>query len=323
MAKNVFRSSEVQNLGSKVFITGPELEHQMVQQVPEAAQPAEQYEGPTADDLRREAEHFKAQWEQEKEKMISDARAEADRIVKEAENLAFEEVRKKSEQAQALKTTAENEASRIKQEANDEAAGILEEARKQASETEQEARDRGYTRGRQEGFEQGESELDRLVDRLHVIINKTIERREEIIEETEGQLVHLVLEIARKVVKVISENQKNIVVNNVVQALRKLKNKADVNIRVNIDDLKIVSEHASEFIDRIERVDNVTVMEDSTVDRGGAVIETDFGEIDARIASQLREIEDRILELVPITSRSSGTASGSDDSPQDPFEVKG
>ncbi|HKK47655.1 MAG TPA: flagellar assembly protein FliH, partial [Alkalispirochaeta sp.] len=26
----------------------------------------------------------------------------------------------------------------------------------------------------------------------------------------------------------------------------------------------------------------------------------DFGEIDARIASQLREIEDRILELTPI-----------------------
>jgi flagellar assembly protein FliH len=41
-------------------------------------------------------------------------------------------------------------------------------------------------------------------------------------------------------------------------------------------------------------------MEDSTVDRGGCIIETDFGEIDARIAAQLREIEDRILELAPI-----------------------
>ncbi len=319
MAKNVFRSNEVQYLGSKVFIASPESEGATTAE-PVEVQPAEEYEGPTADDLRREAELFRRQWEQEKARMISDARAEADRIVKEAENLAFEEVRTKSEQAQALKTTAENEASRIKQEAGEEAEKITAEARSNASEIEQEARDRGYTRGRQEGFEQGEGELDRLVERLHVIINKTISRREEIIEETEGQLVHLVLEIARKVVKVISENQKNIVINNVVQALRKLKSKADVNIRVNIDDLKVVSEHAEDFVNRIERVENVTVMEDSTVDRGGAVIETDFGEIDARIASQLREIEDRILELVPISNRPNRAQAQSES--QDPFDLK-
>ncbi|MFP4644601.1 MAG: flagellar assembly protein FliH [Spirochaetales bacterium] len=318
MAKNVFRSNEVQYLGSKVFITGPENDP-VASSASAEVQPVEEYEGPTADDLRREAELFRTQWEQEKAKMISDARAEADRIVKEAENLAFEEVRTKSEHAQALKTTAENEAARIKEQAGEEAERINEEARGRATEIEQEARDRGYTRGRQEGFEQGEAELDRLVDRLHVIINKTIARREEIIEETESQLVHLVLEIARKVVKVISENQKNIVVNNVVQALRKLKSKADVNIRVNIDDLKVVSEHAEEFVSRIERVENVTVMEDSTVDRGGAVIETDFGEIDARIASQLREIEDRILELVPISSRPARRQSQNES--QEPFNL--
>ncbi len=318
MAKNVFRANEVQYLGSKVFVTGPEREMPAVA-LPEEAQPAEEYHGPTADDLRREAEEFRQRWEEEKARMISDARAEADRIVKEAENLAFEEVRKKSEQAQSLKSTAENEATRITEEAREEAERIVAEARREASGIEQEARDQGYNRGRQEGFDQGEAELERLTERLHIIINKTIERREEIIEETEGQLVRLVLEIARKVVKVISENQKNIVVNNVVQALRKLKSKADVNIRVNIDDLKLVSDHASEFVKRIERVNNVTVMEDSTVDPGGCIIETDFGQIDARISAQLREIEDRILELVPISSRRKNPASRGET--EDPFEL--
>ena len=44
------------------------------------------------------------------------------------------------------------------------------------------------------------------------------------------------------------------------------------------------------------------MIEDNTVDRGGCIIETDFGSIDARITSQLREIEDNILELMPIQS---------------------
>ena len=50
---------------------------------------------------------------------------------------------------------------------------------------------------------------------------------------------------------------------------------------------------------------SVTIMEDTTVDRGGCIIETDFGQIDARISSQLHEIEEKILELMPIRSKGS------------------
>ncbi|TVQ26676.1 MAG: flagellar assembly protein FliH [Spirochaetaceae bacterium] len=300
MAKNVFRAHEVRLADSKVFVQLPERD------VPALAVPElelEEYAGPTADDLRREAELFRQQWETEKEQLVSAAREDADRIVKEAENLAFEEVRTKSEHAQSLKNSAEEDAERIRADAREEAERILREARDESSETERNAYEEGFARGRDEGYAQGQAEVERLIERLHVIINRTIERRQEIIEESESQLIHLVLEIARKVVKVISENQKNIVVNNVAQALRKLKSRADVTIRVNIDDLNLVSGHAKDFIDRIERVQNISVLEDSTVDRGGCIIETDFGQIDARIASQLREIEDRILELVPITER--------------------
>jgi len=34
-----------------------------------------------------------------------------------------------------------------------------------------------------------------------------------------------------------------------------------------------------------ENVKSVTVLEDSSVDRGGCIIETDFGQIDARVSS--------------------------------------
>jgi flagellar assembly protein FliH len=57
-----------------------------------------------------------------------------------------------------------------------------------------------------------------------------------------------------------------------------------------------------------ENAKRITVVEDSTVDRGGCVIETDFGEIDARIASQLHELEERILDVAPIRAR--GKAQG-------------
>ena len=301
MAKNVFRAQEVKNTFRKVYIQPPE-EFAPQLEVP-TVEDISEYQGPTADDLRREAEAFQANWDVEREGMIQTARDEADRIVKDAERVAFDEVKKKQEQAIQIRQEAEDEAARVNKEASEKAAEIEREAGRQASDAEQDARRTGFDEGREAGFTEGRAEHERLVERLHVIINKAIDRRNEIIEESEVQIVNLVLQITKKVVKVISENQRNVVINNVTQALRKLKEKTDVIIRVNIADLEMVTTHIQDIVDRVEREHHITVAEDSTVDPGGTIIETDFGEIDARIASQLQEIEDRSLELMPIRAK--------------------
>ena len=48
----------------------------------------------------------------------------------------------------------------------------------------------------------------------------------------------------------------------------------------------------------VESIKNITVAEDSSVEKGGCIIETDFGAIDARISSQLNELEQKILEKI-------------------------
>lgn len=309
MAKHVFRPAEIVNLTRKVYIEPP----RPVEAAPEPAAlealapgAGEGYTGPTIEDLRRQAEEFRANWDKEKEALIASARGDAERIVKEAEQVAFDEVRRKNDQAK-----------KIRQEADDQARGILEQARQEAARAEQEAHDRvaalqketsskGFDEGRAAGFQAGEAEVKRLVERLHVVLTSAIEKRNQIIEESESQLINLVLQISQKVIKVLSENQKNVVINNVIQALRKLKSRGDVVIRVNIADLELTTQHTQDFLKMVEHVKSVTVLEDSTVDKGGCVIETDFGEIDARISSQLQEIEERILELAPIRSRTAG-----------------
>jgi flagellar assembly protein FliH len=166
-----------------------------------------------------------------------------------------------------------------------------------------ENREAGEKKGHQDGFAEGSAEVQRLVDRLHTIINAAIEKRSDIINEAESQLIDLVLLISSKVVKVISENQKNVVINNVVQALRKLKSRGNVAIRVNLADLALTTDNVQNFMKMVENVKSIVVLEDTSVDKGGCVIETDFGQIDARISSQLKEIEEKILELTPIQAK--------------------
>jgi flagellar assembly protein FliH len=300
VAKYVFRPTEIVSTGKKVVIEPPA---QFAAPVVEEVEEVEEYSGPTVDQLRLEAERFKAEWEREKEAMIAAARAEAERIIKDAEVAAFEEVKRKSNQAQKIRQEAEDAAKSIEAEAKAKAADIAAEAAERVEKAEKEAWKKGFDEGREAGYAEGKAEVQRLVDRLHVILQRAMDKRGEIIEEAEAQIVDMVLLIAKKVVKVISENQRNVVVSNIVQALRKVKSRGEVIIRVNIADLQLATQHTKDFMQIVENVKSIVVVEDSTVDRGGCVIETDFGQIDARISSQLSEIEERILEIAPIKAR--------------------
>jgi flagellar assembly protein FliH len=306
VAKHVFRARDVIELGSRVVIEAPGFlaEKPKEREAEELDLPA--YEGPTADDLRREAEAFKESWEKERAALEGASRLEAERIVKDAEASAFEEVRRKQNQAQKIRQEAEDAAAKLLEEARKEAESITSQANERLKGAERDAQRQGFDKGREEGYAEGKAEVQRLVDRLHVILEKAMDKRAEILSDSENEVVELVLLITRKVIKTISENQKNVVVSNVVQALRKLKTRGDVIIRVNLADMKLATEHVKDFMSMAENAKTITVVEDTTVDRGGCLIETDFGQIDARISSQLHEIEEKILDVSPIRARGKG-----------------
>ncbi|MDR1908638.1 MAG: flagellar assembly protein FliH [Spirochaetaceae bacterium] len=313
MAKAVFRPGEVVLTEERVLLDapqgfGPAWFQPQAEEKPEPDPAEDVYLGPTAEDLRREADEFRARWEEEKAAMIAGAEEEARRILKEAEDAAFKEVKRKTGEAQEEKRRAEDEAERIIAEAEEKAASLEADAQAEFDERRRDAEKEGRDAGHEEGFAEGRAEAERLVKRTQVILERAQSKRAEILAETEQQLVDLVLLIARKVVKSISDSQREVVIQNVVQALRKVRSRGNIIIRVNMADLKLTTEHTAEFIRMMEGVSGIQVSEDSSVDPGGCIIETDFGEIDARISSQLAELEARILELSPLKGRAKGTA---------------
>jgi len=306
MLKAVFRPQELVALTDKVVIDSPmsysDSELGSAEEDLDVLDDVEEYKGPTADDLRREAELFKSQWEEEKERMFSSAKAEAENIITDAQNAAFAEVKRKTDEAQVIKQQADDEAQRIIADAGIKAAEIENEIRQTLEGERKDAREKGKEEGLDKGYAEGKAEVERLIERTQVVLERAQDKRGEILAETEQEVVDLVLLIARKVIKVISENQRGVVVSNVIEALRKVKSRGNVIIKVNLNDLQLATEHKQEFIKLMESANTIQIVEDSTVDPGGCIIETDFGEIDARIASQLAELESKILEISPIKS---------------------
>ena len=297
MAQSVFRANQVTAKDDKVVL---KLTREFAPPVEEVEEEVPEYTGPTADDLRREAEAFKAQWESEKADMLSKAQESADAVVRKAEEAAFGIVKKQTDQAQVIKNDAEKEAASIVAEAEEKARKIISDAQVEANSVLQKAQDDGFKTGRESGYSEGYSEAERLVDRLHSMVEAVSAKRQEILDSTEQQIVELVLLMTRKVVKIMSENQKSVILANVVQSLKKVRGRGDVILHVNLADVKLTTEHIKDFIREVESVKSITVVEDSSVEKGGCIVETDFGAIDARISSQLAELESKILEVAPI-----------------------
>jgi flagellar assembly protein FliH len=307
--KAVFRSGELQLSNERVILDPPQAyEDFSLNQGPPPEEPEElpeipEFTGPTADDLRREAELFKAHWDEEREALIREARDRADALLAEARADADGETRRAEAEARRIREEAEAEAEKLLAEAKHKAADLEGSAQAAFEKKRSEAEAAGFAEGREAGYAEGRAEADRLIERLQTMLERARSRREEILAETEQQIVDLALLIARKVIKIISETQKEVVKANVEEALRKVKGRGDIIIRVNLADLKLSTEHINGFIHKMEGVKGIQVAEDSTVDPGGCIIETDFGEIDARISSQLAELESKIRDMSPIVTK--------------------
>ncbi len=74
----------------------------------------------------------------------------------------------------------------------------------------------------------------------------------------------------------------------------RVKDRDRIDIRVNFADLDMTTAHKDELIRMMESLKKVNIYEDSRVDRGGCIIDTDVGAIDARISTQLDAVEESI-----------------------------
>jgi flagellar assembly protein FliH len=313
MARYVFHPGELKMEREAVLLKAPfPLDEEEPGELEELTED-DLYSGPTAEELRAEAEAFKQSWEVEKETLRTVAKQEAEEIVSRAREEAQAILARKEAECRTMQETAEARAADIAANAERRASEMLETADRKYAAGKEEAENSGREAGRAEGYEAGKAEVERLVARIHTVLERVQDRRQQILDESEQQIVDLALLVARKVVKaLVTADHENIVKSNVAAALQKIRSRGIVTIKVNLADLDLTTAHKEEFTRLIETAATgagkveLHIHEDSSVDPGGCIVETDFGEIDARINAQLAEIESRILEVSPLKQSKKG-----------------
>ena len=197
------------------------------------------------------------------------------------------------------------------------AAGLLEQARREADEMRDDARLQAEALREaawQEGFHQGqesgrdaieiklraawETEKQALRAQVQEVVAHIGAARQALWERQEAEMVAFVLAIARQVIKTeVSQNPE--VVRSVIQnALRRVTDKEQVRLRVSVGDAGHVRAMREDLLTMLDGLRHLEIVDDRRVGDGGCVIETGGGTIDAKIETQLAEIE-RALGPLP------------------------
>ncbi len=233
---------------------------------------------------------------------LQEAKTKLEQVREEGKSAAFAILQEAKEKAKRETETVRLENEQLVERAKLEVERMVKAAEMRVNEIEHEAYQKGYDAGRDLGFKDGEAEIRRLVDRLGTVIGRAIDIRGKLVRDSEKQMVDMVLMIARKVVKDEIAERKEIVINNIHGAIKRIQDKDRIDIRVNFADLDLTTAHKEELIKLIESLREVNIYEDSRIERGGCIIETNTGAIDARISTQFKQIEEAVRNMMPLAS---------------------
>jgi len=152
--------------------------------------------------------------------------------------------------------------------------------------------EKGTDEGEKAGFEQAAKELEPVLGSLQQGLLQLQNLRQDTYQKIENEVVELALAIARKVVCREIELDREVVVCVARQALAKVEAPGRIKIKLNSSDLQFIDRTKHQLSDLIGNIDNVILEAEDRIQRGGCVIETDLGEIDARIDKQLQVVEE-------------------------------
>lgn len=206
--------------------------------------------------------------------------------------------------AQALIDRAATDGESILQDAARRAKDLLDDAQARAAQIEADARVRGHDEGVAAGRVAAQAEMGESVAAMHDLVESAREERRTIVESAEPELVRLAMAIAERIVHEQIAMDPNVVVEGVRHALMRLIGREVVTLRVNPADLDVIRQHR-ESLSSGGDVEHLRVVEDQRVDRGGVVVETEAGTIDAKISTQLREARRAIASADAVAASTS------------------
>ena len=197
----------------------------------------------------------------------------------------------------------------------------LDKAKSQVNEIKSNARKEGYDIGYETGFKKGEEdakkEFSPFLGTVQEMIKELTGFRKENYDKVEREMVEMIISLAKKVIHFEFSMRENAVQDMIRLAVESVLDKESMVIKINPTDKKYAENFSPELHRLFDEIKNVNFESHPGIERGGCIIETNFGVVDASI-EKLEEQIDQILNLSPVPPENLTTVSGATESEEGP-----
>lgn len=194
------------------------------------------------------------------------------------------------ERARRLLAEARATAERIRKEAEAEATGRRATLESEVARALAEGRARGGDEGRAQAREEVVREARGALAQIRRMAEALYAERERAWREQEAEIVDMAVRVAEKIICAQAAVDREMIVRTVREAIARATEKDRLLVRVHPDDLVVLENYVGSLRDEFRSLGQVEIEEDRRISRGGCVVESRSGYIDATLESQLHQV---------------------------------
>ncbi len=155
-----------------------------------------------------------------------------------------------------------------------------------------------HTRGRQEGLDCAEESLGSATQALVKAAEEIIRLRESLARNNSQDLLRLVMAVSEQIVRREIAADPDIVLTIIENALQASVRADHYRVLINPADLENVTKQKPLFLASISGLKNLSIETDMSISPGGCRIDSEVGDVDATIETQLEAIQQALSKAI-------------------------
>jgi flagellar assembly protein FliH len=156
----------------------------------------------------------------------------------------------------------------------------------------------GFAAGEKSGYDKAKAVFDAEIAKNKETLAKYIKQMEDtkktMINDLEHILLRFCVELTKKIVSCELTTNKEIITATIKRALAMIADRENIVIRVSPGDMETASGDKDFLSSVTERLENVRIEEDARIGKGGCIIESNSGLVDARLGVQIEEVDELV-----------------------------
>ena len=155
-----------------------------------------------------------------------------------------------------------------------------------------------YARGRREGLASAGEQLESATQALASAVEEVSRLRESLAKNSRQDMLRLVIAVSEQIIRREVTIDSNVVLAVIENALQSSIRADHYRIRINPDDLENVTQQKPLFLASISGLKNLNIEADPAISSGGCRVDSDLGDVDATIETQLETIRQVLSEAI-------------------------